>query len=131
MKLLGSPHAKGALALSTRRVLKNTVSQALSFGLAMAMDGVAAVLVARALGHRVGVRGGGCSDFTYFYDWGSPRHNDTVLEVAGLKVVVDPKSLKILEGTELDYESNLLAGGFKFKNPNAKKSCSCGDSFSV
>jgi iron-sulfur cluster assembly protein len=81
---------------------------------------------------RVGVRGGGCSGLSYYIDFDEgPRDDDQRLEIAGLTIVVDPKSLKFLEGTELDYDTNLLKGGFRFNNPLAKRSCGCGESFSV
>ena len=82
---------------------------------------------------RVGVRGGGCSGFNYFYELDSSgaRDNDLVLEFYGLTVLLDPKSGVVLKGTEVDYETNLLKGGWKFNNPNAQKSCGCGESFSV
>lgn len=82
---------------------------------------------------RVGVRGGGCSGLSYFIDFDAngPQENDKVLEVHGLTVICDPKSLEFIEGTTLDYDTNLLSGGFRFSNPKAKRSCSCGESFSV
>lgn len=81
---------------------------------------------------RVGVRGGGCSGLSYFMDFDDRAlDGDEIIEYGSLKVVCDPKSLKFMDGTELDYETNLLARGFKFRNPRAKRSCSCGESFSV
>ena len=81
---------------------------------------------------RVGVRGGGCSGLSYFFEFDTePREGDEVLEVHGLKVVCDRKSLTFIDGTELDYETNLLKSGFRFNNPMAKRSCSCGESFTV
>jgi iron-sulfur cluster assembly protein len=81
---------------------------------------------------RVGLRGGGCSGFSYFLEFDDkPRDGDQILEIDGLKVVVDPKSLLYLDGTEVDFVPALLKGGFKFNNPKAKSSCSCGESFSV
>jgi iron-sulfur cluster assembly protein len=82
---------------------------------------------------RVGVKGGGCSGLSYFWDFDSEQRADDIsIEVMGLKVICDPKSLKYLEGASLDYEDrNLLKAGFKFTNPQAKRSCSCGESFSV
>lgn len=82
---------------------------------------------------RVGVRGGGCSGMSYFMDFDvdGPRDADHRLEVAGLTVLVDPKSMKFLEETELDFDTKILSGGFRFNNPNAKRSCSCGESFTV
>lgn len=83
-------------------------------------------------GLRVGVRGGGCSGFSYvieFADETTPR--DQVFEFDGLKVVVDPKSLVFLNGSTLDYETRLMSHGFKFINPNESAGCGCGESFSV
>ena len=81
---------------------------------------------------RVGVRGGGCSGLSYFMDFDdAPRDGDEITEYGELKVVCDPKSMKFMAETELDYETSLLKGGFKFNNPQAKRSCSCGESFSV
>lgn len=81
---------------------------------------------------RVGVKGGGCSGLSYFLDFTEAvREDDTVLELGDLKVICDPKSLKYINGMQLDFDTNLLNGGFRFKNPNAKRSCSCGESFTV
>ncbi|MEK7704879.1 MAG: iron-sulfur cluster assembly accessory protein [Myxococcota bacterium] len=80
---------------------------------------------------RVGVRGGGCSGLSYFLDFDDRRDDDAVLQVGELTVVCDPKSLKYVDATELDYEASLLKGGFRFNNPLAKRSCSCGESFAV
>ena len=81
---------------------------------------------------RVGVKGGGCAGYSYFMDFDeTAREGDTVLEVAGLTVRCDPKSQKILGETTLDYETNLMSHGFRFKNPLVKRSCGCGESFSV
>ena len=81
---------------------------------------------------RLGVRGGGCSGFSYaieFADARGPR--DQVFEFDGLRVVVDPKSLVFLNGTTLDYEVKLMQHGFKFVNPNEQTGCGCGESFGV
>ena len=82
---------------------------------------------------RVGVKGGGCSGLSYFLDFedGDGREGDSVVDFGGVKVRVDPKSLNYLTETELDFDTNLLNGGFRFRNPQAKRSCSCGESFSV
>ncbi len=81
---------------------------------------------------RVGIRGGGCSGFSYFLEFDDkPREGDESIEINGLKVVVDKKSLLYIDGTEVDFVPSLLKGGFKFNNPKAKRSCSCGESFSV
>ena len=81
---------------------------------------------------RVGIKGGGCSGFSYTLDvTDKPAADDNVFESFGVKVVCDPKSLLYLDGTEIDYSDELLKGGFQFKNPNATRSCGCGSSFSA
>jgi iron-sulfur cluster assembly protein len=83
-------------------------------------------------GLRVGVRGGGCSGLSYMLDFEQDeRKGDHVLDFDGLKVYLDIKSQLFLAGTTLDYSASLMDTGFKFVNPNAKRSCSCGESFSV
>lgn len=87
---------------------------------------------------RVGIRGGGCSGFSYvieFHD-GPPRARDVVYDLkstsgADVRVVVDKKSLLYLNGATLDWEKTLMRQGFKFVNPNEKASCGCGTSFTV
>ena len=87
---------------------------------------------------RVGIRGGGCSGFSYvieFHD-GPPHARDRVLDyvsAAGVavRVVVDPKSLIYLNGTELDWEQTVMKRGFKFNNPQEKSKCGCGHSFTM
>lgn len=80
---------------------------------------------------RMGVRGGGCSGLSYTLGFDTEiSETDSVFEVAeGLRIVVDPKSLRYLDGTELDFTHDLIDGGFKFNNPNAKRSCGCNTSF--
>ena len=81
---------------------------------------------------RVGVKGGGCSGFSYtlgFDDKINPT--DQINEVEDVKVVCDPKSFLYLNGTTVDFEDNLMGRGFKFGNPNASKTCGCGESFTV
>jgi len=81
---------------------------------------------------RVSVKGGGCSGFTYQLGFDNDqKEGDTTVELDKIKVVVDGKSLFYLMGTELDYSSGLNGKGFIFSNPNATKSCGCGDSFGV
>jgi iron-sulfur cluster assembly protein len=85
-------------------------------------------------GLRVGIRGGGCTGFSYFFEWSDvdPRPEDQVLayDAEGVKVqvFVDPKSKVFLEGSTLDYATTLMARGFKWVNPNAKGTCGCGES---
>jgi iron-sulfur cluster assembly protein len=79
---------------------------------------------------RVGVKGGGCSGFTYTLDLAkSPAEDDEVFLSHGIRIVCDPKSHLYLSGTEVDFEDKLVGGGFVFNNPNAKGRCSCGASF--
>lgn len=81
---------------------------------------------------RVGIKGGGCSGLSYAIDFTHERHEtDHVFEDHGVRLLCDPKSYVFLANTELDFGDGLLDGGFRFNNPNAKKSCSCGESFSV
>ena len=81
---------------------------------------------------RIGVKAGGCSGYHYVMLFTTARRpGDLVLEYDGLTVVVDPRSLAILEGTTVDYQRGLLGSGVQFRNPRATKSCGCGDSFSV
>ena len=81
---------------------------------------------------RVGVKGGGCSGFTYTLGFdGEIKEGDTVIEFDELKLFIDGKSLFYLSGTELDFSDGLNGKGFVFNNPNATKTCGCGESFSA
>jgi iron-sulfur cluster assembly protein len=81
---------------------------------------------------RVGVKGGGCSGFSYTLGFDDAVHEeDQVAELEGFRVVCDPKSFLYLSGTQVDFEESLMGRGFKFGNPNASKTCGCGESFSV
>jgi iron-sulfur cluster assembly protein len=81
---------------------------------------------------RVKVASGGCSGLSYNLEPADqPTPQDAVIETQGIRVFLDKKSLLYLAGTELFYESGLMGSGFKFKNPNAVASCSCGESFTV
>ena len=84
-----------------------------------------------ALKLRVGVKGGGCSGLSYVLALEeAPRAADTVYDVDGVTVLVDPKSAQFITGMTLDYSTaNLLEGGWKYLNPNVQKSCGCGTSF--
>jgi iron-sulfur cluster assembly protein len=81
---------------------------------------------------RVGVKSGGCSGLEYKLDFDTVRkEGDQVFEDKGVQVVVDMKSLLYLYGTELDYSGGLNGKGLTFNNPNASRTCSCGESFAV
>lgn len=81
---------------------------------------------------RVGVKGGGCSGLMYELEFDTEqREDDKSFEDNGVKVVVDKKSFLYLIGTELDFSGGLNGKGFVFKNPNADRTCGCGESFSV
>ena len=84
-----------------------------------------------ALKLRVGVKGGGCSGLSYVLALeDAPHATDTVYDVDGVTVLVDPKSAQFIQGMTLDYSTaNLLEGGWKYLNPNVQKSCGCGTSF--
>ena len=83
-------------------------------------------------GLRIGVKGGGCSGLTYQLGFdGESNESDTVIEKDGIKLFVDGKSLFYLSGTVLDFSDGLNGKGFVFNNPNAKKTCGCGESFGV
>lgn len=83
------------------------------------------------MGLRLGVKGGGCSGLSYAMSLDTQRESDTVFEIEGLKVYVDPKSYLYLNNTVVDFQDGLQGRGFKFTNPNAQKTCGCGESFSV
>ena len=78
---------------------------------------------------RVGIRGGGCTGFSYVFEWEEePKTTDKVFSENDVKLVVDPKSYLYLRGTELDFVTSLMGHGFKFNNPNVKGACGCGES---
>lgn len=81
---------------------------------------------------RIAITGGGCNGLSYKMKFvADARKGDILVRTAGVAVLVDPKTALYLKGTHLDYSNAMVAGGFKFSNPNAKASCSCGESFSV
>ena len=86
----------------------------------------------KGLGVRLGVRTNGCSGMAYVVEYADRlEDSDQVFEDKGVKLVIDPKSLVYLEGTELDFGKEGLNEGFRFNNPNEKGRCGCGESFSV
>jgi iron-sulfur cluster assembly accessory protein len=80
-------------------------------------------------GLRIYVQGGGCSGFSYGMVLDEAADGDQVFEQDGIKVIIDPMSMRYLEGAEVDYKEDLMGGGFAIKNPNAKSTCGCGSSF--
>jgi iron-sulfur cluster assembly protein len=81
---------------------------------------------------RIAISGGGCNGLSYKLKFTpEPKRGDILVRTADVPVLVDSKTALYLKGTVLDYSNKLIAGGFKFSNPNAKASCSCGESFSV
>lgn len=82
-------------------------------------------------GLRLGVKGGGCSGFSYSVTFDFEKERDNIIEYDGVRVLLDPKSTIYLKGIQLDHESGLEGKGFVFKNPNASNTCGCGESFSI
>jgi len=81
---------------------------------------------------RVGVKGGGCSGFSYVLDLTeSQKETDEIFEQHGISIICDPKSLLYLNGTTINFKDEIMGRGFVFENPNATTSCGCGSSFSV
>ncbi|HXX66196.1 MAG TPA: iron-sulfur cluster assembly accessory protein [Polyangiaceae bacterium] len=127
-------------------LLTNVAGAAGSKGLTVAVSQVAVDVIASQMRKRgtpdaslrVGIRGGGCSGFSYVIEYhdGPPHERDRVIERVAtdgsrVRLVVDPKSLLYLNGSELVWEETLMHRGFKFANPNEKSSCGCGSSFTV
>ncbi|MBL6828949.1 MAG: iron-sulfur cluster assembly accessory protein [Puniceicoccaceae bacterium] len=81
---------------------------------------------------RVKITGGGCNGLSYKMKFvADPKRGDILVRSSGALILVDTKSALYLRGTQLDYSDEMVGGGFKFSNPNAKSSCSCGESFSI
>jgi iron-sulfur cluster assembly protein len=99
-----------------------------------AADRIRSYLATRGhgVGLRVGVKKTGCSGYAYVIDYAdSVGANDVVFEQGGVKIIVDPESLALIDGTEVDFVKQGLNEAFKFRNPNVKGECGCGESFSV
>jgi len=119
------PAAAPSFRLGDGRLIKLTAGAATKVGSLLAKQGRPNGVL------RVAVVGGGCSGLQYKMDLqDGPASRDILVETAGVRVVVDPKSALYVTGSELDY-IDTLDGGFKVKNPNAATSCSCGESFSA
>src|SRR3982751_385321 len=83
------------------------------------------------VGLRVGVRGGGCSGFQYALALDEKHEDDHVFDTSGIRVLVDPASLRYVDGSTVDYTENFMGSGFEVSNPNTVASCGCGSSFRV
>jgi len=123
--LASKPSSAPSFRTGDERLVKLTLSAAGKVSTLLTKQGRANGVL------RVAVVGGGCSGLQYKMDLqDNPANRDILVESAGVRVVVDPKSALYVTGSELDYLS-ALDGGFKVKNPNAATSCSCGESFSA
>jgi iron-sulfur cluster assembly protein len=86
----------------------------------------------RGVGLRIGVRKSGCSGYAYTIDYADAIDaDDVVFDRDGVKVIIDPESLGLIDGTEVDFVKDGLNEAFKFRNPNVKGECGCGESFTV
>jgi iron-sulfur cluster assembly accessory protein len=121
-----SSNAQPTFRVGDERLVRVTASAAKKVGALLTRQGRPNGVL------RVAVMGGGCSGLQYKMDLqDGPANRDILVESAGIKVVVDPKSALYVSGSELDYVEALQGGGFKVTNPNAASSCSCGESFSA
>ena len=86
----------------------------------------------KAAGLRIGVKNGGCAGMEYTMEWTEDQKPlDEVIEDKGVKLLIDPKAVLFLLGTEMDYQSSSLKSGFVFNNPNQTSACGCGESVSI
>jgi len=83
------------------------------------------------IGLRVGVRGGGCSGFQYALALDERKDEDLVFDYDGIRLIVDPASMRYVDGSEVDYTESLMGSGFEVNNPNVTASCGCGSSFRI
>ena len=83
------------------------------------------------IGLRVGVRGGGCSGFQYALALDERKEDDLVFDYDGIRLIVDPASMRYVDGSEVDYTESLMGSGFEVNNPNVTASCGCGSSFRI
>ena len=118
-----TPAAPAAGAAPSKREVEITEAAAAEIAKQRAKRGSPDAMI------RIGVRGGGCTGFTYVFEWAEQvRPTDKVFSAHGVSIVVDPKSLVYLGGMQLDFVRGMMGHGFKFNNPNAKGSCGCGES---
>ena len=86
----------------------------------------------KAIGVRVGVKSGGCAGMSYIMEYAKDiKPNEEIVEDKGVKVLIDPKAVMYLLGTEMDYKKDNFSSQFVFKNPNETERCGCGESFKV
>jgi iron-sulfur cluster assembly accessory protein len=83
------------------------------------------------VGLRVGVRGGGCSGFQYALALDNQKDDDHVFDYEGIRLIVDPASMRYVDGSTVDYTESLMGAGFEVNNPNVVASCGCGSSFRI
>jgi iron-sulfur cluster assembly protein len=86
---------------------------------------------AEVVGLRVGVRGGGCSGFQYALALDEKKDEDHIFDAAGIRIIVDPASLRYVDGSTVDYTESMMGSGFEVQNPNVVASCGCGSSFRI
>ena len=85
-----------------------------------------------SIGVRIGVKSGGCAGMSYIMEYAKKANpNDEIIEDKGVKVLIDPKAIMYLLGTEMDYKKEELSSTFVFKNPNETERCGCGESFKI
>jgi len=86
----------------------------------------------KGIGLRLGITETGCSGYSYVINYADDvESNDVVFEDKGIKIIVDPEALKLIDGTEVDFVKNGLNEAFSFKNPNVTGECGCGESFNI
>ena len=86
----------------------------------------------KAIGVRVGVKSGGCAGMSYIMEYAKDvKPNEEIIEDKGVKVLIDPKAIMYLLGTEMDYKTEKFSSQFVFKNPNETERCGCGESFKI
>lgn len=119
---LAAPHPRTYVAVVTQLTLSPSAAKRVAF--IAGKQGKPAVL-------RLAVDGGGCAGFSYRFSLGEPEEGDAVASTDGVSLVVDPVSLELLDGSEVDYVEELGGASFKVTNPNAASGCGCGSSFSV
>ena len=123
--LQSTPVLPDGVRLGNERLIRLTESAGRKTAALMAREKKGAYL-------RVRIMGGGCNGLSYKMGFTpEPKSGDILVQTSGIEVLVDSKSALYLRGTVLDYSDALVSGGFKFGNPNARSSCSCGESFSV